>query len=83
MCSLLMQPYDLSSSIFFPFYFPDDLSYLEHALEKICRPDLVTQIMDFREQLGNTDSNNQDISGPARKYKGTRKYTIIKMVFMI
>ena len=49
---------------------PDDLSYMEHALEKICRPDLVTQIMDFRAQLGTSEENNQEISGPARKYKG-------------
>ncbi len=49
----------------------DNLSYLEHALEKICRPDLVTQILEYKQSLPSKDDQNKEISGPARKYKGT------------
>ncbi|XP_033115348.1 astrocytic phosphoprotein PEA-15-like [Anneissia japonica] len=48
---------------------PDNLSYLEHALEKICRPDLVTQVMDFKKTIVSNEDSNRTIRGPARKYK--------------
>ncbi|KAJ8035500.1 Astrocytic phosphoprotein PEA-15 [Holothuria leucospilota] len=53
----------------------DNLIYLEHALEKICRPDLVTDVLDYKESvLGNSEEKGE-ISGPARKYKAMNKET--------
>ncbi|XP_038066085.1 astrocytic phosphoprotein PEA-15-like isoform X2 [Patiria miniata] len=47
----------------------------EHALEKICRPDLVTQIMDYKQSLPDKETKNKEISGPARKYKAMNEET--------
>lgn len=58
------------SCSFYYIVFSDNLIYLEHALEKICRPDLVTDVLDYKESvLGNSEEKGE-ISGPARKYKG-------------
>ncbi|XP_077864056.1 astrocytic phosphoprotein PEA-15-like [Saccoglossus kowalevskii] len=55
----------------FNFSFTDNFNYLEHAFEKICRPDLVTQMLEYREKVtGLKESRPETISGPARKYKG-------------
>ncbi|XP_054760566.1 astrocytic phosphoprotein PEA-15-like [Lytechinus pictus] len=53
----------------------DNLYYLEHALEKICRPDLVTMVMDFRDSAPSSQDLSNVISGPARKYKEMNKDT--------
>ncbi|XP_077985416.1 astrocytic phosphoprotein PEA-15-like isoform X1 [Glandiceps talaboti] len=48
----------------------DNFNYFEHALEKICRPDLVTQMLEYREKVtGVSEPKQECTSGPARKYK--------------
>ncbi|XP_071477803.1 astrocytic phosphoprotein PEA-15-like [Diadema antillarum] len=53
----------------------DNLCYLEHALEKICRPDLVTMVMEFRVNVPASKDLSNVITGPARKYKEMNKDT--------
>ncbi|XP_022104093.1 astrocytic phosphoprotein PEA-15-like isoform X2 [Acanthaster planci] len=53
----------------------DDLSYLEHALEKICRPDLVTLVLEYKQSVPDKQTKNKEISGPARKYKAMNEET--------
>ncbi|XP_070551321.1 astrocytic phosphoprotein PEA-15-like [Ptychodera flava] len=60
----------------------DNFNYLEHALEKICRPDLVTQMLEYREKVtGIKEIKQENISGPARKYKGTDDTTNLEDSF--
>ena len=85
--SVTSEPFTLKVLVFFfvlfflffiIIFYTDNLSYLEHALEKICRPDLVTQILEYKQSLPTKDDQNKEISGPARKYKGRFDYRFKK-----